>query len=145
MAAAVDVGGGVCGFSGYCSLDGNRTTCLCRNGYTYLDANNTYKGCKENFVLRSCTTDDSVKEPLFGMEEMINTGWLLSDYEHYKLVNENQCTEGCLGDCLCAVAGEKLKERRQQKLKERRLTVDFVLRVLEMSWFGEGYMGIGER
>ena len=80
-------------------------------GYTYLDANNTYKGCKENFVLQSCTTDDSVKEPLFGMEEMINTDWLLSDYEHYKLVNENQCTEGCLGDCLCAVAGEKLKER----------------------------------
>ncbi|KAJ8645232.1 hypothetical protein MRB53_006980 [Persea americana] len=104
MATSVDVGGGVCGFNGYCRLDGNQTTCLCPNGYTYLDANNRYKGCKENFVPQSCATDDSVKEPLFGLDEMINTDWPLSDYEHYKPVNENQCREACLGDCLCAVA-----------------------------------------
>ncbi|XXG48669.1 hypothetical protein AAC387_Pa02g3052 [Persea americana] len=104
MAASVDVGGGVCGFNGYCRLDGNQPTCLCPNGYTYLDANNRYKGCRENFVPQSCASDDSVKEPLFGLDEMINTDWPLSDYEHYKPVNENQCREACLGDCLCAVA-----------------------------------------
>lgn len=101
MADAVSVGGGVCGFNGYCTLDQSRPTCSCPIGYIFLDGNNNYTGCKEDFVPQSCRADEASQ---FVMEEMANVDWPLSDFEHYKPMNENECREACLGDCICAVA-----------------------------------------
>ncbi|KAL5983362.1 hypothetical protein ACLOJK_017446 [Asimina triloba] len=99
-------GSGACGFNSYCRLDDSRQpTCNCSQGYTFLDPNHTYKGCKQNFKSQSCETDGSSSEgPQFQLTLVENVGWPLGDYEHYDPVSEDLCREACLSDCFCAVA-----------------------------------------
>ncbi|XXG46254.1 hypothetical protein AAC387_Pa02g1147 [Persea americana] len=100
-----DVGSGTCGFNSYCALDEDqRTTCHCPPGYSYLDPNNTFGGCKQDFVPQSCESGGSIEAPLFDLKEMRNVDWLLNDYELYSPINENLCRQECLVDCFCAVA-----------------------------------------
>lgn len=102
MAKIVDIGSGVCGFNSYCKLDENlKPSCHCPIGYT---ESSTFNGCREDFLPQSCDGDGSIEVPLFKMEYMPNTNWPLSDYEHYDSMDENECREACLQDCLCAVA-----------------------------------------
>ncbi|XP_077227659.1 G-type lectin S-receptor-like serine/threonine-protein kinase LECRK3 [Tasmannia lanceolata] len=101
------VGSGACGFNSYCRLDDNqRPSCLCPQNYSHLDPNNTFNGCKPDFVSQSCEPHGPGKEPgpQFQLMEMINMDWLLSDSEHYNPFNEDQCREACMVDCFCAVA-----------------------------------------
>ncbi|KAL5983341.1 hypothetical protein ACLOJK_017425 [Asimina triloba] len=97
---------GACGFNSYCRLDDSqRPTCNCPPGYTLLDPNHTYKGCKQNFSSQSCETDGSSSEgPQFQLTVVENVVWPLAEYEHYESVSEDQCKEACLSDCFCAVA-----------------------------------------
>ncbi|KAK2641344.1 hypothetical protein Ddye_023107 [Dipteronia dyeriana] len=97
-------GNGACGFNGYCRFgDDQRPTCQCPRGYTFLDPNDFNKGCKQSFVSQNCS-DPSLEVDRFIFDEMQNTDWPLSDYEHFRWVSEDWCRRACLGDCFCAVA-----------------------------------------
>ncbi|XP_058073449.1 G-type lectin S-receptor-like serine/threonine-protein kinase LECRK2 [Magnolia sinica] len=100
------VGDGACGFNSYCMLEGERQrpSCKCPPGYTYLDQNNTFKGCKQDFISQSCEMDGLRAEARYEMVQVMNTDWPLSDFEHYNPINEDQCRDACLVDCFCAVA-----------------------------------------
>ncbi|XP_058070927.1 G-type lectin S-receptor-like serine/threonine-protein kinase LECRK3 [Magnolia sinica] len=97
-----EVGSGACGFNSYCKPDDDqRPSCECPPGYSYLDPNNTFGGCKQDFAPQSC---DSGVEGLFELREMTSTDWPLSDFERYNPTNEDECRKACLSDCFCAVA-----------------------------------------
>ncbi|XP_058075534.1 G-type lectin S-receptor-like serine/threonine-protein kinase LECRK3 [Magnolia sinica] len=102
------LGSGACGLNSYCKMDENqRPSCHCPPGYSFLDPNNKYKGCEQDFRLQNCSQesqDRSKEEPQYQMIEMLNTDWKQSDYEKYSHVNEDQCREFCLNDCLCMAA-----------------------------------------
>ncbi|RWR75561.1 G-type lectin S-receptor-like serine/threonine-protein kinase LECRK3 [Cinnamomum micranthum f. kanehirae] len=105
LAVFFDIGSGACGFNSYCALDENqRTTCHCPPGYSYLDPNNTFGGCKQDFVPQSCESGGSIEASQFELKEMRNVDWPLNDYERYFPINENLCRQECLMDCFCAVA-----------------------------------------
>uniref|UniRef100_A0A803PX07 Receptor-like serine/threonine-protein kinase n=1 Tax=Cannabis sativa TaxID=3483 RepID=A0A803PX07_CANSA len=97
-------GSGACGFNSYCSLEKEqRPSCKCPSGYSFIDQNDEMKGCQQNFEAQSCDKD-SKDEENFYFNTMENTDWPLSDYEYFRLVDENWCRKACLGDCFCAVA-----------------------------------------
>ncbi|XP_068650863.1 G-type lectin S-receptor-like serine/threonine-protein kinase LECRK3 [Aristolochia californica] len=107
MSNRLDKGSGVCGFNSYCSIDNNESpSCLCPSGYSYLDPDDRFSGCKQDFVSQSCVSDGPNKGLLsdFKMVEMPNVDWPLSDYEHYISVDEGLCRQACLSDCRCGVA-----------------------------------------
>ncbi|PIA39974.1 hypothetical protein AQUCO_02600431v1, partial [Aquilegia coerulea] len=100
-----EYGSGVCGFNSYCRLDEDqRPECGCPPGYTYLDPKNTFRGCKPNFVLQVCETDELRIVDGFEMRDLPSTDWPFADYEWFKSVNEDWCRETCLIDCFCAAA-----------------------------------------
>ncbi|XP_010265867.1 PREDICTED: G-type lectin S-receptor-like serine/threonine-protein kinase LECRK3 [Nelumbo nucifera] len=97
-------GSGACGFNSYCILDENKKpNCECPPGYTLIDPNNKWNGCKQNFVSQRCE-EGSQEASLYDMIPMVNTDWPLSDSEDFSPVDENWCTQTCLNDCFCAVA-----------------------------------------
>ncbi|RWR72717.1 G-type lectin S-receptor-like serine/threonine-protein kinase LECRK2 [Cinnamomum micranthum f. kanehirae] len=105
LAVFFAIGSGTCGFNSYCALDEDqRTTCHCPTGYSYLDPNNTFGGCKQDFVPQSCESGGSIEASQFELKEMRNVDWPLNDYERYFPINENLCRQECLLDCFCAVA-----------------------------------------
>ncbi|KAF6136150.1 hypothetical protein GIB67_038355 [Kingdonia uniflora] len=94
------LGSGVCGFNSYCKLDDNqRPQCNCPPRYTYIDSNNTFNGCKQDFLPQTCGTSDG-----FEMREIPSTDWPTSDYGRFTSVTEDWCRETCLDDCFCAAA-----------------------------------------
>ncbi|KAF5204498.1 G-type lectin S-receptor-like serine/threonine-protein kinase LECRK3 [Thalictrum thalictroides] len=96
-------GSGACGYNSYCKLDQNqRPSCECPPEYTYLDPDNKWNGCKQNFIPQRCN-ESSQGAVLFEMKEMINADWPMHDYERYESVNEDWCREACLSDCFCAI------------------------------------------
>ncbi|XP_058075535.1 G-type lectin S-receptor-like serine/threonine-protein kinase LECRK3 [Magnolia sinica] len=102
------LGSGACGFNSYCWMDENqRPSCQCPPGYSFLDPNNEYKGCKPDFPLQSCDEDISKEKLQFEMKALFNTDWPNSDYDGYTNINEDKCREFCLNDCLCIAASYK--------------------------------------
>ncbi|KAF9593943.1 hypothetical protein IFM89_026186 [Coptis chinensis] len=98
-------GSGICGFNSYCRINqAQRPECECPPGYNYLDPQNTFAGCKQNFVSQSCEKNDLRITHGFEMRSVPSTDWPFGDYEGFKSVNENWCGETCLNDCFCAVA-----------------------------------------
>ncbi|XP_074557281.1 G-type lectin S-receptor-like serine/threonine-protein kinase LECRK1 [Curcuma longa] len=95
-------GSGVCGYNSYCSSDGgqNQINCMCPTGYSFIDQNNTYLGCKQNFV-QSCELYEQSSFTLIPVE---NLDWPFQEYEHYTNLDERQCSDLCLQDCFCAVS-----------------------------------------
>ncbi|KAF6140979.1 hypothetical protein GIB67_000832 [Kingdonia uniflora] len=94
------LGSGVCGFNSYCKLDDNqRPQCNCPPRYTYIDSNNTFNGCKQDFLPQICGTSDG-----FELREIPSTDWPTSDYGRFTSVTEDWCRETCLDDCFCAAA-----------------------------------------
>ncbi|XP_058070879.1 G-type lectin S-receptor-like serine/threonine-protein kinase LECRK3 [Magnolia sinica] len=100
------VGSGACGFNSYCMLDDlQRPSCKCPPHYSFLDPENEYKGCKQDFPPQNCESSGlSNAQEQFVMVEMDNTDWPLSDFKHDQSTDENRCKEDCLSDCFCAVA-----------------------------------------
>ncbi|XP_064953791.1 G-type lectin S-receptor-like serine/threonine-protein kinase LECRK3 [Musa acuminata AAA Group] len=95
-------GSGTCGFNSYCISGGDQSevNCLCPPGYSFIDPERKYKGCDQDFP-PSCKQYDPAQ---FNLIPINNANWPFSDYEHYTNVNEDQCRQYCLEDCLCAVA-----------------------------------------
>ncbi|KAK1267326.1 G-type lectin S-receptor-like serine/threonine-protein kinase RLK1 [Acorus gramineus] len=95
-------GSGVCGFNSYCKPETNQNmACVCPKGYSFLDENLKYKGCKPDFTAQSCDVNEG---QMYQLEEMLDVDWPLADYEHYDPMDEDQCRSLCLEDCFCAVA-----------------------------------------
>ncbi|CAL9047536.1 unnamed protein product [Musa banksii] len=95
-------GSGTCGFNSYCRSGGDQSevNCLCPPGYSFIDPERKYKGCDQDFP-PICKQYDPAQ---FNLISINNADWPFSDYEHYTNVNEDQCRQYCLEDCLCAVA-----------------------------------------
>ncbi|XP_064999092.1 G-type lectin S-receptor-like serine/threonine-protein kinase LECRK3 [Musa acuminata AAA Group] len=95
-------GSGTCGFNSYCRSGGDQSevNCLCPPGYSFIDPERKYKGCEQDFP-PICKQYDPAQ---FNLIPINNADWPFSDYEHYTNVNEDQCRQYCLEDCLCAVA-----------------------------------------
>ncbi|KAL5711952.1 non-specific serine/threonine protein kinase [Ranunculus cassubicifolius] len=96
---------GVCGVNSYCRLNINqRPQCECPPGYMFIDPNNTFRGCEQNFLPQICGKNGSKISDGFEMQELLSTDWPFADYETFKLVSEDWCSETCLNDCFCAAA-----------------------------------------
>ncbi|KAA8526027.1 hypothetical protein F0562_007873 [Nyssa sinensis] len=98
-------GSGACGFNSYCQAESGTPSCLCPIGYSLMDPNNEYGGCKPNFTL-GCGVDDESMDPqgLYKMEQIPGLNWPFGDYASLGPYNQTQCEESCLHDCLCDVA-----------------------------------------
>ncbi|KAJ9173339.1 hypothetical protein P3X46_016489 [Hevea brasiliensis] len=100
-----DLGSGACGYNSYCRMLNGRPTCTCPTGYSLMDQNNPFGGCKPNFPLGCGLGDasENLKE-LYELQELKNVNWPLGDYERLQPYSEDQCRNSCLQDCLCDVA-----------------------------------------
>ena len=98
-----DMGSGACGFNSYCKLGNDqRPTCLCPDGYSFIDPNDIMKGCKQNFQPQSCDIANPETDQ-FDLINMPNVNWPLFDYAHFQGQTEDWCRKACLDDCFCAV------------------------------------------
>lgn len=99
-----DLGVGACGFNSICAVDvEGRPTCECIPGFSLVDSNNQYSGCKQEKV-QKCN-QRSKPEELFEMQAMNNAFWPSSaNYERFPLQNEEVCNSSCFKDCNCVVA-----------------------------------------
>ncbi|OVA20878.1 Protein kinase domain [Macleaya cordata] len=100
-----DIKCGACGYNSYCILTPERRpTCQCPPGYSFVDPNNSFSGCKPNFI-QGCQGEEW-RNPgdKFEFQTLQDIDWPTSDYEKLDLYREKECTSACLSDCLCAVA-----------------------------------------
>uniref|UniRef100_A0A2N9H9K5 non-specific serine/threonine protein kinase n=1 Tax=Fagus sylvatica TaxID=28930 RepID=A0A2N9H9K5_FAGSY len=97
-----------CGFNSICSLGTyGKPECQCPPGFSLLDVNNDYSGCKQNDVsyISECNEMGSViLEDQFEFLEVKNADWPLADYELLQPTIEYECKNSCLRDCFWAVA-----------------------------------------
>ncbi|KAM1224303.1 hypothetical protein ACFX2G_044182 [Malus domestica] len=101
-----DMGVGVCGYNSVCKMNqDHRPTCECPRGFSFLDPNDLYRGCKPDFI-QGCEGDEvqSPRKDLYDVELQTNIDWPTSDYVRLKPFTAKKCKESCFQDCLCAVA-----------------------------------------
>ncbi|KAM3734171.1 hypothetical protein ACB098_11G194300 [Castanea mollissima] len=101
-------GSGPCGYNSICSLRAyGEPECQCAPGFSLLDVNNKYSGCKQDDVsyMNECNEMGTViSEDQFEILEMENADWPLTAYELLQPTTEFECKKSCLHDCYCAVA-----------------------------------------
>ncbi|KAG2675054.1 hypothetical protein I3760_13G166400 [Carya illinoinensis] len=105
MDILVESGMGVCGYNSVCYLKSDkRPRCECPRGYSLLDPNDPYGSCKPDFI-QGCKEDElSPQKDQYDLEQLTNTDWPTSDYIKMVPFTEDNCTNSCLQDCMCAVA-----------------------------------------
>ncbi|XP_062083429.1 G-type lectin S-receptor-like serine/threonine-protein kinase LECRK3 [Humulus lupulus] len=96
---------GACGYNRICRLNvDKRPVCECPRGFSLLDADDEYRGCKPNF-LQSCEEETkSSADSLYTFQEIKDIDWPTGDYEVLQPYETDKCKETCLNDCMCAVA-----------------------------------------
>ncbi|XP_059434672.1 G-type lectin S-receptor-like serine/threonine-protein kinase LECRK4 [Corylus avellana] len=101
-------GGGPCGYNSICKLGPlGKPDCQCAPGFSLLDVNNRYSGCKQDDVssMHECNETGSViAEDRFEFIEMESADWPLTAYEMLQPTTEHECKKSCLRDCYCTVA-----------------------------------------
>ena len=102
-----DYGSGSCGYNSYCTIENQRPTCKCPDGYSLVDPNNQFGGCHPDFSL-GCGADDvesrDKPEEVFEFKVLADVDWPLGDYERLDSYSLQDCQTTCLHDCMCAVA-----------------------------------------
>ncbi|XP_058008176.1 G-type lectin S-receptor-like serine/threonine-protein kinase LECRK3 [Hevea brasiliensis] len=100
-----DLGSGACGYNSYCRMLNGRPNCSCPDGYSPMDQNNPFGGCKQNFPL-GCGLGDASEnlEGLYDMLELPNVNWPGGDYEKLQPYSKDECRTSCLRDCMCGAA-----------------------------------------
>ncbi|KAI3696992.1 hypothetical protein L6452_29679 [Arctium lappa] len=98
------VGSGACGFNNVCSLEGNRPSCECPQGFSLLDPDDPNGDCKPDFTPSCDEGESSYGGDMFDFIELTNIDWPMSDYVHMNPSNEQSCKNSCSEDCFCAVA-----------------------------------------
>ncbi|XP_016199034.1 G-type lectin S-receptor-like serine/threonine-protein kinase LECRK4 [Arachis ipaensis] len=105
-----DYGSGACGYNSYCSMEEQRPTCNCPDGYTLIDPSNVFGGCQPNFTLGGCGADNygeelqARPEDLYNFSVLSDVDFPLNDYEQIQPYSQDECQQDCLHDCNCAVA-----------------------------------------
>ncbi|XP_028762665.1 G-type lectin S-receptor-like serine/threonine-protein kinase LECRK1 [Neltuma alba] len=103
-----DMGSGSCGYNSYCSWDNStkRPTCMCPEGYSWVDSNDKFGGCQPAFSF-GCGADDARSrenpEKVYEMKPLPNVNFPLGDYERLNNYTRDECEKSCLYDCNCAV------------------------------------------
>ncbi|XVF77428.1 hypothetical protein PTKIN_Ptkin14bG0042200 [Pterospermum kingtungense] len=101
-------GSGPCGYNSICqTFNYGKPNCTCPLGFSFLDQNNPYAGCKQDYASYSldCNLDGStIDENLFELKPMSFVDFPFNDYGMLKPATESDCRQSCLSDCSCAVA-----------------------------------------
>ncbi|EEF50183.1 G-type lectin S-receptor-like serine/threonine-protein kinase LECRK4 [Ricinus communis] len=104
----VDMGGGPCGYNSYCEAGPHgKPKCGCPPGFSILDPNNPYSGCKQaggNFHQDCNQLQPIIEEERIDFFFMDGADWPFTDYEQLTPSSENECRSYCSRDCNCAVA-----------------------------------------
>ncbi|XVF77432.1 hypothetical protein PTKIN_Ptkin14bG0042600 [Pterospermum kingtungense] len=99
---------GPCGYNSICeTINNGRPNCTCPPGFSMLDENNPYRGCKQDYssYLVDCNPDGStIREDRFEFKPMSFADFPFSDFGILKPATELECKQSCLRDCSCAVA-----------------------------------------
>ncbi|KAM4073096.1 hypothetical protein ACB094_11G191200 [Castanea mollissima] len=100
--------GGFCGLNGICQTLGGSggvrdTICKCPPQFSYLDPSNYWGGCKPNFPLPSCDNGWEANKGHVTLQPLPNVDWPFSDYSFLEGVNETECKQQCIDDCMCVV------------------------------------------
>ncbi|KAL4375819.1 hypothetical protein GQ457_02G037300 [Hibiscus cannabinus] len=96
-----------CGYNSICEPINGRPNCTCPPGFSFLDDNNQYAGCKQDYASYpgDCNPDGSTTgEDRFEFKEMSFADFPFSDYGVLQPATELECRQSCLLDCSCAVA-----------------------------------------
>ncbi|XVE50641.1 hypothetical protein DITRI_Ditri01bG0180000 [Diplodiscus trichospermus] len=101
------LGTGPCGYNSICSPISGMPNCTCPPGFSFLDENNPYTGCKPDYTSypEDCNPDGStIQEDLFEFKSMSFVDFPFNDYGILKPATELECKQSCLLDCACTVA-----------------------------------------
>ncbi|KAI3886707.1 hypothetical protein MKX03_011129 [Papaver bracteatum] len=98
-------GSGACGYNIICTpTPERRARCTCPPKFSFVDPNNTYGGCRPDFVQGCQVNEWTTKTDSFELETLENVDWPLSEFEELKYYSLEECRTTCLSDCLCDVA-----------------------------------------
>ncbi|XP_021771994.1 G-type lectin S-receptor-like serine/threonine-protein kinase LECRK3 [Chenopodium quinoa] len=105
-----NLGVGICGSNNLCILgDNKRPMCECAQGYSLIDPNVQYGGCKPDFKLQNCEDyADRSMNGEYSLVQLQNTDFVNNDYERVDSRSEADCKDSCLKDCFCAAASFSL-------------------------------------
>ncbi|KAK8589134.1 hypothetical protein V6N13_088003 [Hibiscus sabdariffa] len=98
---------GPCGYNSICDTMDWRPNCTCPPGFSFLDENNQYAGCKQDHPNNpeDCSPDGSTNgEDRFEFKSIFFANFPLSDYGIFSPATESECKQSCLRDCSCVVA-----------------------------------------
>ncbi|XP_047333608.1 G-type lectin S-receptor-like serine/threonine-protein kinase LECRK3 isoform X2 [Impatiens glandulifera] len=109
---------GLCGNNGFCVLQDNVADCRCLPGFDFVSPGNWSSGCKLDFSVNSCKSNDSqVVSPTINI--LPNTVWEDDSYSVVSPITQQACQQACLDDCNCQVALYKEGNCRKQRLPLR--------------------------
>ncbi|KAI7989304.1 G-type lectin S-receptor-like serine/threonine-protein kinase LECRK3 [Camellia lanceoleosa] len=100
------ISSGACGFNSICRENHGTPSCQCPPGFSFMDPNDKFGGCKPNFPL-GCGVDDGSRKPedLYYLELIPELNFPSSGaYEVFQPENQTLCEQSCLHDCSCTVA-----------------------------------------
>ncbi|KAI7987901.1 G-type lectin S-receptor-like serine/threonine-protein kinase LECRK3 [Camellia lanceoleosa] len=96
---------GVCGVNGICEENSGLPSCHCPPGFSFIDPDDKFGGCKPNFTL-GCGVNDGSRNPedLYDLKFISGLNFPFGDYEVFEPENQKMCEQSCLHDCSCTVA-----------------------------------------
>ncbi|XVE50636.1 hypothetical protein DITRI_Ditri01bG0179500 [Diplodiscus trichospermus] len=101
------LGNGPCGYNSICTPISGMPNCSCPPGFSLLDENNPYRGCKPDYTSypEDCNLDGStIREDRFEFKSMSFADFPFNDYGILQPATLSECKQSCLLDCTCAVA-----------------------------------------
>ncbi|XVF03863.1 hypothetical protein REPUB_Repub05bG0029600 [Reevesia pubescens] len=101
------LGTGPCGYNSICEPINGRPNCTCPPGFSLLDENNPYDGCKQDYTSYpvDCNPNGStIGEDRFEFRSLSFADFPFGDYGILQPATELECKQSCLLDCSCAVA-----------------------------------------
>nr|XP_015895335.2 G-type lectin S-receptor-like serine/threonine-protein kinase LECRK3 [Ziziphus jujuba var. spinosa] len=97
------MGGGVCGFNSICSTQADRrANCTCPNGYSLVNPDDAYSGCRPNFLLGYDGSSRQIYPENQFMQEKSNVNFPFTSYEVLSSTDRESCKNECLHDYYCA-------------------------------------------
>ncbi|KAK1411991.1 hypothetical protein QVD17_32898 [Tagetes erecta] len=93
-----------CGLNNICTINNNRPTCECPQGFSLVDPNTRNGDCKPFFTPSCDEAESNNGTDVFDLIEVRNIDWPASDFVSLNPSSEETCRTSCLKDCFCAVA-----------------------------------------
>ncbi|KAF5950044.1 hypothetical protein HYC85_012037 [Camellia sinensis] len=114
---------GVCGVN-ICEENSGTPSCHCPPGFSVIDPDDKFGGCKPNFPL-GCGVNDGSRNPedLYDLKLISGLNFPFGDYEVFDPENQKLCEQSCLHDCSCtaAIFGGKKCWKKKMPLSYSRL------------------------